>query len=239
MTIDELIAFVEAHVPGFSKRIVGADDEVLVDLKNTARHALPKLYWDYMNRMGLDPSDFRRERWKLHPIAVSDAASIAEGDYPRERFTLLALHAPTPHEPRENWYFDHGQAEMIVKFEIGVEVPTPVYSSFEELLVSWIGYLFCLDPFAPYTELQFAKRQTDRSQTDDGQSACRALAQGKLGFEQVLSASDYLWLGRRGSTNMMIRTLLVPDVTCTFVRLAGPDKPDVSRVAELMRDNLR
>lgn len=166
MNIDEFLSFADSRSAGFSSWIAPIDDDLMAELLAEAKNPLPPLYLSYLRTLGGEPDEFQRPRWTLDPYEVIGRACI-KGGYPRSRFTLLAVHCPSPLEPPTDWYFDHADPECcIVKFErsltgqIQEHNIAPMFSSFSELLLDWGARIFCFAKLPFNRELQLRRNQS-------------------------------------------------------------------------------
>lgn len=247
MDISEIITFVEKRRPGFSSRIVPAQDHLIEEILALAVGPLPELYLLYMRTMGIDPAEFTIPWLTLDPIDVSDHAE-SEGTYPRDRFTLFALHRPEPGDIHQHYYFDHKRATgvdcLIVSFEdigtgeIKEESITPLFSSFHEFLLFWGVGLFCLNSRLFQRTLQFRRfAPASGDESRDRMATCREVAL-QLGFEPVLPPTELCWGGELENTAIRIDQSPRSEHKSFFVDIASSDQREVLRICETLEDNL-
>jgi hypothetical protein len=247
MDISEIITFVEKRRPGFSSRIVSGDESLINDILVEARNPLPKLYLQYLKAVGDDPAEFKIKWLSLNAIDVVDYID-SRGTYPRDRFTLFALHRPQPGDIYQHYYFDHKRATgvdcLIVSFEdigtgeIKEESISPLFSSFHEFLLFWGVGLFCLNSRPFQRTLQFRRfAPASGDEPRDRMATCRDVAL-QLGFEPVLPPTELCWGGELENTAIRIDQSPKSEHKSFFVDIASSDQREVLRICETLEDIL-
>lgn len=231
------------------KSIAAVEPMDLQDLESVARFPLPTLYKQFLERMGEKQGGFEVKNYSFDVIDLYDEVASSPESYPRDRFTLMALHHPPPGQIRMDMYFDREAPVAVpgdyavVAFEDvgevgqGPQYMTPRYDSFRELLSFWAFQSFSLVSGRPKAEI-FVRDV--RSQL----RPCLDLMQGKLGFRVALSPTTNCWVGCKARFDVRIRDL--PQTpgrerlggSIFEVDLAGDDARDVALAREILCDHL-